>query len=48
MIKEDFPYLERTHLLQLMGQTLNKTAIYHMKILTQHKVAPNTFLFIFS
>ena len=33
MIKEDFPYLERTHLLQLMGQTVSKTAIYHMKSL---------------
>ena len=43
MIKEDFPYLERTHLLQLMGQTVSKTAIYHMKIVTQHKVAPTRF-----
>ena len=45
MIKEDFPSLERTHLLQLNGQALNKTAIYHRKILTQHKMAPNTFFY---
>ena len=31
------------HLLQLMVQTLNETAIYHMEILTLHKMAPNTF-----
>ena len=43
MIKEDIPYLESTYLLQLMVQTVNKTAIYLMKILTQHKMAPNTF-----
>ena len=43
MIKEDIPYLEWTCLLQLMVQTLNETAIYHMEILTQHEMAPNTF-----
>ena len=43
MIKEDSPYLEWTYLLQLMVQTLNETAIYHMEILTQHEMAPNTF-----
>ena len=26
-----------------MVQTLNETAIYHMEILTQHEMAPNTF-----
>ena len=31
MIKEDFPYLEWTFLLQLMVQKLNETAIYHIK-----------------
>ena len=41
MIKEDIPYPEFTYLLQLMVQTLNETAIYHMKILTQHEMAPN-------
>ena len=40
MIKEDIPYLKFTHFLQLMVQTLNKTAIYHIKIFTQHKRAP--------
>ena len=35
MIKEDIPYLECIYLLQLMVQTLNETAIYHMEILTQ-------------
>ena len=43
MIKEDIPYLEWTYLLQLMLQTLIETAIYHMEILTQHEMAPNTF-----
>ena len=46
MIKEDIPYLESfewTYLLQLMVQTLNETAIYHMEILTQHEMAPNMF-----
>ena len=43
MIKEDIPYLKLTYLLQLMVQTLNEIAIYHMKILTQHEMAPNTF-----
>ena len=43
MIKEDIPYLESTYLLQFMVQTLNETAIYLIKILTQHKMAPNTF-----
>ena len=33
MIKEDVPYLEITYLLELMVQTLNETAIYHIKIL---------------
>ena len=43
MIKEDIPYLEWTYLLQLMVQKLNETAIYHMEILTQQEMAPNTF-----
>ena len=43
MIKEDIPYLELTYLLQLMEQTLNETAMYHIKILPQHEMAPNTF-----
>ena len=43
MIKEDIPYLELTYLLQLMVQTLNETAIYHIKIITQHEMAPNMF-----
>ena len=43
MIKEDIPYLEWTYLLQLMVQTLNETAVYHMEILTQHEMAPNMF-----
>ena len=42
MIKEDIPYLEWIYLLQLMVQTLNETASYHMEILTQHERAPNT------
>ena len=42
MIKEDIPYLEWIYLLQLMVQTWNETAIYHMEILTQHERAPNT------
>ena len=44
MIKEDIPYREFSYLLQLMVQTLNETAIYHIKILTQHEMAPNMFL----
>ena len=43
MIKEDIPYPEFTYLLKWMVQTLNKTAIYHIKILTQHEMAPNMF-----
>ena len=43
MIKEDIPYLELTYLLQLMVQTLNETAIYLIKNLTQHEMAPNMF-----
>ena len=43
MITEDIPYLDLTYLLQLMVQTLNETAIYLIKILTQHEMAPNTF-----
>ena len=43
MIKEDIPCLELAYLLQLMVQTLNETANYHIKILAQHKMAPNTF-----
>ena len=34
--KEDIPYLEWTYLPQLMVQTLNETAIYHMEILTHN------------
>ena len=44
MIKEDIPYLEWMYWLQLMVQTLNETAIYHMEILNQHERAPNTIL----
>ena len=44
MIKEDIPCLELAYLLQLMVQILNETAIYHIKILAQHEMAPNTFL----
>ena len=44
MIKEDIPCLELAYLLQIMVQTLNETAIYHIKILAQHEMAPNTFL----
>ena len=43
MIKKEISYLELTYLLQLMVQTLNETAVYHIQILTQHEVAPNTF-----
>ena len=43
MIKEDIPYIELTYLVQLMVQPLNETAIYLIKILTQHEMAPNTF-----
>ena len=43
MSKEDIPYLELTYLLLLMVQTLNETAIYFIKILSQHEKAPNTF-----
>ena len=43
MVQEDIPYLEWRYLLQLMVQTFNETAIYHMEILTQHEMAPNTF-----
>ena len=38
MIKEDIPYLDLTYLLQLMVQTLNETAVYHIQILTQHEI----------
>ena len=48
MIKEDIPCLELTNLLQLMVQKLNETAIYHIKILAQHEMAPNTFYKIFN
>ena len=30
-----------------MVQTLNETAIYHIKILTQHKMAPDTIQYSF-
>ena len=43
MIKKDIPYLELIYLLQLTVQTLNGTPIYHIKILNQHEMAPNTF-----
>ena len=43
MIKEDIPYLEVTYLPKLMVQTLNETAIYHTKGLTQHEMALDTF-----
>ena len=38
MIKEDIQYPKFTYLLQLMVQTLNETAIYHIQILTQHEI----------
>ena len=44
MIKEDIPYPKFTYLLQLMVQTLNEIAIYHIQILTHHEMAPNMFL----
>ena len=45
MFKEDIQYLKLTHSLQLMVQTLNEIAIYHIKkILTQHEMAPNKFI----
>ena len=44
MIKADIPCLELAYLLQLMVQTLNEIAIYHIRILAQHEMAPNTFL----
>ena len=44
LIKEDIPYPEFTYLLQLMVQTLNETALYHIQILAQHEMAPNMFL----
>ena len=43
MINEDIPCLRFAYLLQLMVETLNETAIYHIKILAQHERAPNTF-----
>ena len=46
MIKKDIPYLEFTYLKQLMVQTLNETAIYHIQILTQHELAPNMFFYL--
>ena len=44
MIKEDITYLESTYLLQFMVQTLNETAIYLIKILTQHEMAQTYFI----
>ena len=43
MIKEDIPCLRLAYLPQLMVETLNETAIYHIKILAQHERAPNMF-----
>ena len=43
MFKEDIPYLELTYLMQLMVHTINETAIYQIKHLTQHEMAPDTF-----
>ena len=43
MINEDIPYLRLAYLMQLMVETLNETAIYHIKILAQHERAPNMF-----
>ena len=43
MIKVDIPYLELTYLMKLMVKTLNESAIYLIKDLTQHKMAPNMF-----
>ena len=44
MINEDIPCLKLAYLLQLMVETLNETAIYHIKFLAQHERAPNMFL----
>ena len=41
MINEEISCLRLAYLLQLMVETLNETAIYHIKILAQHKRAPN-------
>ena len=43
MINEYISCLRLAYLLQLMVETLNETVIYHIKILAQHKRAPNTF-----
>ena len=43
MINEDIPCLRLAYLRQLMVETLNETAIYHIKILAQHERAPNMF-----
>ena len=43
MIKEDITCLELAYLLQFMVQTLSETAIYHINILAQLEMAPNTF-----
>ena len=43
MIKEDIPCVEFTDLLQFMVQALNETQIYHIRIPTQHKMAPDMF-----
>ena len=43
MINEEIPCLRLEYLLQLMVETLNETAIYHIKILAQHERAPNMF-----
>ena len=42
MIKEDINR-ELKDLLQLMVQILNETEIYHIKIPTQHEMAPDMF-----
>ena len=43
MINEDISCLRLVYLLQIMVETINETAIYHIKILARHKKAPNTF-----
>ena len=43
MIKEDIPYLKLKYLLHSKVHTLHKIPIYHMKILTQHEMAPDMF-----
>ena len=41
MIKEDIPYIYIFNAIN--GPKINETAIYHIKILTQHEMASNMF-----